>query len=138
MVLVLSSLLFLPQRNRIAELANAHRLPSMFIAKHWVEAGGLMAYGADFRLMFRRAADYVAKILKGAKPADLPVEQATKFELIVNLRTAKAIGIEPARKQPSHVDRPLLQNRKIETIMTRSAQQSIINSAIGKFTHGAP
>jgi putative ABC transport system substrate-binding protein len=94
MVLVLSSPLFLPQRNRIAELANAHRLPSMFIAKHWVEAGGLMAYGADFRLMFRRAADYVAKILKGAKPADLPVEQATKFELIVNLRTAKAIGIE--------------------------------------------
>ena len=138
MVLVLSSLLFLPQRNRIAELANAHRLPSMFIAKHWVEAGGLMAYGADFPPMYRRATDYVAKILKGAKPADLPVEQATKFELIVNLRTAKAIGIEPARKQPSHVDRPLLQNRKIETIMTRSAQQSIINSAIGKFTHGAP
>jgi len=94
MVLVLSSPLFLPQRNRIAELANAHRLPSMFIAKHWVEAGGLMAYGADFPPMYRRATDYVAKILKGAKPADLPVEQATKFELIVNLRTAKAIGIE--------------------------------------------
>jgi len=94
MVLVLSSPLFLPQRNRIAELASAHRLPSMFIAKHWVEAGGLMAYGADFPLMFRRAADYAAKILKGAKPADLPVEQATKFELIVNLRTAKALGIE--------------------------------------------
>jgi len=94
MVLVLSSPLFLPQRNRIAELANAHRLPSMFIAKHWVEAGGLMAYGADFPLMFRRAADYAAKILKGAKPADLPVEQATKFELIVNLKTAKVIGIE--------------------------------------------
>jgi putative ABC transport system substrate-binding protein len=96
MVLVLSSPLFLPQRNRITELANAHRLPSMFIAKHWVEAGGLMAYGADFPLMYRRAADYVAKILKGAKPADLPVEQATKFELIVNLRTAKAIGIRAA------------------------------------------
>jgi putative ABC transport system substrate-binding protein len=94
MVLVLSSPLFLPQRNRIAELTSAHRLPSMFIAKHWVEAGGLMAYGADFPLMFRRAADYAAKILKGAKPADLPVEQATKFELIVNLRTAKALGIE--------------------------------------------
>jgi putative ABC transport system substrate-binding protein len=94
MMLVLSSPLFLPQRTRIAELAKLQRLPSMFIAKHWTEAGGLMSYGADFPLMYRRAADYVTKILKGAKPADLPVEQATKFELIVNLKTAKAIGIE--------------------------------------------
>jgi putative ABC transport system substrate-binding protein len=66
----------------------------MFIANHWAEAGGLMAYGADFPLMYRRAADYVAKILKGTKAADLPVEQATKFELIVNLKTVRAIGIE--------------------------------------------
>lgn len=66
----------------------------MFIAKHYVDAGGLMSYGADFVLMWRRAADYVAKILKGAKPADLPVEQATKFQMVVNLKTAKAIGIE--------------------------------------------
>jgi ABC-type uncharacterized transport system substrate-binding protein len=93
-VLVLSSPFFLPQRNRVAELAKTYRLPSMFIAKHWAEAGGLMAYGADFPLMYRRAADYVAKILKGTKAADLPVEQATKFELIVNLKTARAIGIE--------------------------------------------
>jgi putative tryptophan/tyrosine transport system substrate-binding protein len=93
-VLVLSSPYFLPERNRVVELANTHRLPSMFIAKHWAEAGGLMAYGADFPLMYRRAADYVAKILKGTKAADLPVEQATKFELVVNLKTAKAIGIE--------------------------------------------
>ena len=93
-VLVLSSPFFLPERNRVVELAKTHRLPSMFIAKHWAEAGGLMAYGADFPLMYRRAADYVAKILKGTKAADLPVEQATKFELIVNLKTAKAIGIE--------------------------------------------
>ena len=94
MVLVLSSPFFLPHQAQIVELANTHRLPSMFIVKHWAQAGGLMAYGADFPLMYRRAADYVAKILKGAKPADLPVEQATKFELVVNLKTAKAIGIE--------------------------------------------
>jgi putative ABC transport system substrate-binding protein len=93
-VLVLSSPFFLPERNRVVELAKTHRLPSMFIAKHWAEAGGLMAYGADFPLMYRRAADYVAKILKGTKAADLPVEQATKFELIVNLKTVRAIGIE--------------------------------------------
>jgi putative tryptophan/tyrosine transport system substrate-binding protein len=93
-MLVLSSPLFLPHLTRITEVASTHRLPAMFIAKHWAEAGGLMAYGADFTVMYRRAADYVAKILKGAKPADLPVEQASKFELIVNLRTAKAIGIE--------------------------------------------
>src|SRR5262245_25818597 len=94
MVLVLSSPAFLPHLARIVDLANAKRLPSMFIFKHWAQAGGLMAYGADFAVMYRRAADYVAKILKGAKPADLPVEQATKFELVVNLKTAREIGIE--------------------------------------------
>jgi len=65
----------------------------MFIAKHYVEAGGLISYGADLPGIFRKGADYVAKILKGAKPADLPVEQATKFELVVNLKTAKALGV---------------------------------------------
>jgi putative ABC transport system substrate-binding protein len=94
MALVLSSPFFLPQRDQIVALANAHRLPAMFIVKHWAQAGGLMSYGADFALMYRRAADYVARILKGTKPSDLPVEQATKFELVVNLKTAKAIGIE--------------------------------------------
>jgi ABC-type uncharacterized transport system substrate-binding protein len=93
-VLVLSSPFFLPQLTRVTELAKTHRLPSMFIAKHWAEAGGLMAYGADFSLMYRRAAHYVAKILKSTKPADLAVEQATRFELVVNLKTARAIGIE--------------------------------------------
>ena len=93
MLLILSSPFFLPYRARIVETANAHHLPSMFIARHWAELGGLMSYGADFSGMYRRAAEYVAKILKGAKPTDLPVEQATKFELVVNLKTARAIGI---------------------------------------------
>ena len=94
MVLVLSSPGFLPHLNRIVELANTHRLPSMFIAKHWAKAGGLMAYGANFAVMYRRAAEYAARILSGTKPADLPVEQAAKFELVINLKAAKAIGIE--------------------------------------------
>jgi ABC-type uncharacterized transport system substrate-binding protein len=93
-VLVLSSPFFIPHTARIGELAIEHRLPTMFIQKDYVRAGGLMSYGVDFVLMYRRAADYVAKILKGAKAGDLPVEQATKFEFVVNLKTAKAIGIE--------------------------------------------
>jgi putative ABC transport system substrate-binding protein len=94
MVLVLSGPGWAQHRSRIAELAIQHRLPTMFIAKHYVEAGGLISYGVDFSVMFRKAADYVAKILKGEKPADLPVEQAAKFDLVVNLKTAKAIGIK--------------------------------------------
>src|SRR6516162_3889267 len=93
-VLVLSSPFFIPHTARIGQLAIEHALPTMFIHKDYVRAGGLMSYGVDFVLMYRRVADYVAKILKGTKPADLPVEQATKFELVVNLKTAKAIGIE--------------------------------------------
>ena len=97
--------LFLPHRARVIELANKHRLPSMFIVKHWVQTGGLMSYGADFPLMFRRAAEYVSKILKGAKPADLPVEQPTKFELVVNLKTAKALGLDmPPRSLLARAD----------------------------------
>src|SRR5262245_61335049 len=104
MVIVLSSPLFLPHLTRIVDLANTHRLPAMFIAKHWAQAGGLMAYGADFPAMYRRAADYVAKILKGTKPADLPVEQATKFEMVVNLKTAQAIGVELPTSIPLRAD----------------------------------
>jgi putative ABC transport system substrate-binding protein len=94
MVLVFSSAHFTPQRARIAELAIAHRLPSMFIFRLYVEAGGLMSYGVDFPSMFARTASYVATILRGGKPADLPVEQATKFETVVNIKTAKALNIE--------------------------------------------
>ena len=82
------------QRVRIAELANKHRLPSMYPHREYAEVGGLMAYGASLTDLYRRAATYVDKILKGARPADLPVEQPTKFELVVNLGTAKSLGLK--------------------------------------------
>jgi putative tryptophan/tyrosine transport system substrate-binding protein len=91
--LVLSSPLFLPQQRRIAELTIVHRLPSMFIVKAWAQLGGLMSYGVDILQLYLRTADYVAKILKGAKAADLPVEQASKFEFVINLKTAKTLGL---------------------------------------------
>ena len=87
------SLLLSGLRRRIAELAATHRLPAMYGWKYHVDAGGLMAYGPSQPAMFRRAATYVDKILKGAKPATLPVEQPTKFELIINLKTAQALGL---------------------------------------------
>jgi ABC-type uncharacterized transport system substrate-binding protein len=92
-VLVLSSPSFTPYRVQIAELAIQHRLPTMFIFRAYVEAGGLMSYGVDPVVMYQRAASYIAKILRGAQPADLPVEQASNFQFVLNLRTAKAIGI---------------------------------------------
>jgi putative tryptophan/tyrosine transport system substrate-binding protein len=87
-----SSLLF-NERNRIVQLCAMHRLPAMFNAREFVEHGGLMAYGVNLTGLARRAAAYVDKILKGAKPAELPVEQPTQFELLINLRTAGALGI---------------------------------------------
>jgi ABC-type uncharacterized transport system substrate-binding protein len=80
-------------RKRIAELALKHRLPTVVGSREYVEAGGLVSYGTDFPDLFRRAAVRVDKILKGAKPADLPVEQPTKFELVINLKTAEALGL---------------------------------------------
>jgi ABC-type uncharacterized transport system substrate-binding protein len=94
MVLVLSSPSFVEHRPEIAALAIEHRLPTMFVFKSYVQAGGLMSYGVEQLAMYRRLGVYVAKILNGTKPVDLPVEQPTKFELVVNLKTAKAIGIE--------------------------------------------
>jgi len=94
MLLVLSSPLFGPHNKEIVDATLLYRLPAMFIFKYYVEDGGLISYGIDIKSDFQRLAEYVAKILNGAKPAELPVEQPTKFELVINLKTAKAIGIE--------------------------------------------
>jgi putative ABC transport system substrate-binding protein len=92
-LIVLSSAMFFTERRRLANLAVKHRLPTMFGQREEAEAGGLMAYGANFTDLFQRAAIYVDKILRGAKPADLPVEQPTRYQLIINLKTAKALGL---------------------------------------------
>ena len=84
---------FAAERKRIAELAGKYRLPAIYFSKEFVDEGGLMSYGVDFDDLFRRAAVYVDKILKGAKPGDLPVQQATKFEFVINLKAAKQIGL---------------------------------------------
>jgi putative tryptophan/tyrosine transport system substrate-binding protein len=84
---------FFAERKRIVELADKYRLPAIYPFKEFVDEGGLMSYGEDATDQFRRAAVYVDKILKGAKPADLPVQQATKFEFVINLKAAKQIGL---------------------------------------------
>jgi putative ABC transport system substrate-binding protein len=91
--LTTASQAYFAQRKRIVELAGKYRLPAIYFQKEFVDEGGLMSYGTDFDDLFRRAAGYVDKILKGAKPADLPVQQATKFEFVVNLKAAKQIGL---------------------------------------------
>jgi len=92
-LLVSAAGLLFPHARRFAELAARSRLPAMYELRPYVEAGGLISYGADINDIWRRAAVFVDKILKGAKPADLPIEQPTKFELVINLKTAKALGL---------------------------------------------
>jgi len=92
-LVVVSDTIFNSHRTRLADLAARSRLPTAYGVRESVEAGGLMSYGTSFLDLYRRAATYVDKILKGAKPADLPVEQPTKFELLINLKTAKALGL---------------------------------------------
>jgi putative tryptophan/tyrosine transport system substrate-binding protein len=92
-VILLPSPMLFAEHKRIVELAAKSRLPTMYAAREFVEDGGLMSYGASQRDLFRHAATYVDKILKGAKPADLPVEQPTKLEFVFNLKTAKELGL---------------------------------------------
>ena len=92
-VITITNSPFFHNSKRIADLAIKHRLPSMFEGSSWVETGGLMSYSANDFAAFRRAATFVDKILKGTKPADLPVEQPTKFDFVINLKTAKQIGL---------------------------------------------
>ena len=91
--IIVSGPIYFTEKRRIVELAGKYRFPTIYPQKEYVEDGGLMYYGTDFDDLFRRAAVYVDKILKGAKPADLPVQQATKFEFVINLRAAKQIGL---------------------------------------------
>ncbi len=92
-VVVLPDAFTVAHRDQIAELALRHRLPTMFAQRSHVAAGGLMAYGASVADLYRKAASYIDKIFKGAKPSDLPIEQPTKYQLVINLKTAKALGL---------------------------------------------
>jgi putative ABC transport system substrate-binding protein len=92
-VIQLDDVIFTSHRRQVVELAARHRLPTMYGFKEFVHAGGLMAYGPDYPDLYRRAATYVDKILKGANPADLPIEQPAKFELVINLKTARVLGL---------------------------------------------
>jgi putative ABC transport system substrate-binding protein len=92
-ILTMATPSFFAERKRIVELAGKYRLPAIYFQKEFVDEGGLMSYGEDYADLYRRAAVYVDKILKGAKPADLPVQQSTKFEFVINLKAAKQIGL---------------------------------------------
>ncbi len=104
-LLALASALFVPARRKIPELALKARLPSMFGQSQWVESGGLLSYGFNFSEMYRRAAEQTVAILRGAKAADIPMEQGTKFELAINMKTAKALGIRIPQSIQLRVDR---------------------------------
>jgi ABC-type uncharacterized transport system substrate-binding protein len=93
-ILVGNDTVTLVHRRQVVELAVKHRLPAMYNNREFIDAGGLMAYGVSYPDLYRRAAIFVDKIFKGAKPADLPVEQPTKFELMINLKAAKALGLD--------------------------------------------
>jgi putative tryptophan/tyrosine transport system substrate-binding protein len=93
-LIVTTSALVLAHRNLIITLADRHNLPAVYYARFYVTGGGLASYGPDYIDQYRRAAEYVDRILRGEKPADLPVQAPTKYELVINLKTAKALGLD--------------------------------------------
>lgn len=99
--------MFARERRRLVDLAVSNRLPTVFSFKEYVEAGGLLSYGPDLVALNRRAATYVDRILKGAKPTDLPVEQPTRFELVINPKTAKTLGLTPPKSLLLRADQVL-------------------------------
>ena len=101
-VFMLSSPLMFPDRVRFTEMALRHKAASMFVFHEYVTTGGLLSYGPSLTRMFQHAADYVDRIAKGAKPADLPIEQPTKFDFLINLKTAKKLGLDIPSPNPSN------------------------------------
>jgi len=104
-IMMITSSRFFGERKRIVELAGKYRLPAIYFQKEFVDEGGLMSYGVDSTDLFRRAAVYVDKILKGAKSGDLPVQQATKFEFVINLKAAKQIGLTIPVRVPERANK---------------------------------
>ena len=94
MLMIPTSPSFFRDRARLADFALKHRILSMFVFREWVDAGGLLCYGPSITALFARVAEFVDRIARGALPSDLPIEQPTKFEMVVNLKTAKAIGVD--------------------------------------------
>jgi putative ABC transport system substrate-binding protein len=128
-LLVLGDSLINMYRPQIAEFAIQQHLPSVFVTREWVVAGGLMSYGPSRPDLYRRAATYVDKILKGAKPADLPVEQLMKFELVINLKTAQALGLTipppSSSRRLKSSDKPAIIHFKVRSASVRTGVKDV-------------